>query len=127
MQVLVYGRTFQVGGADIRQELQAVVCEQQMEVCGELSALCSCLRRTGNPYALAVLICATRDDLLQVSSIAHLLLDLRIVLIVPDLDEATVAIGHRLFPRYLASMDAGLEEVMGVLRKLLNGSARMGA
>lgn len=121
MRVLVYGPILQVGASSIRQELAAVIPERQMDVCSELGTLCSYLRKADNHYTIALIVCGTRDDLLRISSIAHLLQDLRIVLLIPDLDEASLSMGHRLFPRYLTSLDAGLEEVTKVVKNLLNG------
>ncbi len=127
MQVLVYGRTLRAAGLDVEHELQTLIPDREMEVCSRPGALRSSLRRAGGHFSLAVLICPTKNELLEICSMAHLFLDLRIVLFVPDLEEETVAIGHRLFPRYLASMDAEPEEVVGVLRNLLKKHVRLQA
>ncbi len=119
MRLVVFG----CGDEDSIAQLESVVPGIQLEVCNSLASLCSCLRKFEKSRQVAVLICGTREILLQISALEDLLANLRIVLVVPDLEETTLVIAHRLFPRYLTTPDNWLYEVKAILPHLLNVGA----
>lgn len=119
MRVFIYGPT----ALDTRQDalcaLERVTGNGQTEILRDFEALYTKLRHPGNRRAVAILLCATKAELMEVSSIYHLLSGLRVILLLPDGEEETIAIGHRVFPRFLGSLEADLEGVMEVLARLL--------
>ncbi|MBF0510583.1 MAG: hypothetical protein HQK57_16890 [Deltaproteobacteria bacterium] len=58
--------------------------------------------------------------------IRDLLLDVKMILILPDKEENTVAVGHALYPRYMTYADGDLQDVVEVIKKCLTISARNG-
>lgn len=74
-----------------------------------------------NMHSGDVLILAPADghELEQLLAMNNLLRDFRLILILPDSSPETVARGHTLMPRYLASIDRDLHEVVGVLGRMI--------
>lgn len=76
-------------------------------------------RPSRNGPTIAVLVAGNAGDLLELISSDHLLSDTPIILILPDREETTTAMGYRLFPRFLTYMDSNLSEVEAVLVKMI--------
>ena len=70
---------------------------------------------------IAVILAASDNDLLTILSISHLLYDVRFILVLPDREDPTVAIGHSLRPRFLSYTDSDFREVTAVLGKMIGG------
>jgi hypothetical protein len=94
--------------------------ESTQEVCvyRDISELRRELHRPGKQLKLIVLYAADRNDLESILLLNDLLRDIRIVLILPDLDEATVSLAHRLHPRFLAPADTDKAELRTILGNL---------
>jgi len=71
----------------------------------------------------AVLIPQDRQRLLLIEALRQHLADTRLILVLPDRDELTLAAAHRLRPRFLTYANADPGEAASVLKKLL-GVAR---
>jgi hypothetical protein len=94
--------------------------ESKQEVCvyRDISELRRELYRPGKQLKLIVLYAADRSDLESIPLLNDLLRDIRIVLILPDLDKATVSLAHRLHPRFLAPADTDKAEMPTILGNL---------
>ena len=62
----------------------------------------------------------SQEELIDIIHIRELFRDIRIVLILPDREESTVAKGHRLYPRFFSYIDSDFKEIAAVLNKMLN-------
>ena len=91
----------------------------QVDLCRTLECLQQRLCRPSNDLDIVVLIAANREELLQIHSLGDLLLDLRIVLILPDRNPGTISKAHALGPRFLTYLDSDSEELKSVLSKML--------
>jgi hypothetical protein len=65
-----------------------------------------------------ILLVGRREDILELISVRHLFRDVPVVLIVPDTDDQTIALAHRLRPRYLTYIDANFVGLYPVLERL---------
>lgn len=77
---------------------------------------------------VAVLLAATRQELLDLKAMWSLFEDLRTILILPDGEKETVAMAHTMRPRFISCGDRDLRDVKAVLEKMmgisvLNGGA----
>jgi hypothetical protein len=63
-----------------------------------------------------------REDLENIVAIQNLLFDSRIVLILPDREEDTMALGYILRPRFVSYRDSSFKDVGAVLNKMINRS-----
>lgn len=128
MNILLYREN----SDDIAAHLEAMVesrCnEEELELFSNLEEFDRRLRQPQESNeTIAVLIPASAEQLAQVVSIAELLDDIRIILVLPDQDTATVALGHRLRPRFMSYRDSDLSDVAAVLQKMIHlGSSRRG-
>ena len=63
-----------------------------------------------------------RQELTLLLSLTEHLRDLRLVLILPDRDAATVAEGHRLRPRFMSDCESDYEEIGVVVKRMVEKS-----
>ncbi|NVM57217.1 MAG: hypothetical protein HWN51_03755 [Desulfobacterales bacterium] len=68
---------------------------------------------------IAVLLAASREELSDILSIRDLLTDIRVILVLPDRDDDTIAKGHTLRPRFFTYADSDFVEIAAVLSKML--------
>jgi hypothetical protein len=122
MGVLLYGKN---NGGATRKYSEAI--ERQvpggvLEVFDSIEELTRRLQRFTGSSTVAVFLADTREELSALFLIRKLLDGVRLILILPDHSEATVAIGHRFHPRFLSFTDNGIREVPAVLGKMLGDS-----
>jgi tRNA splicing ligase len=71
-----------------------------------------------NP-TIAILLATTREELQDILSIRDLLWDIKIILIVPDMNRGTVAKGHTLRPRFLCDCNSDFVDVAAVFSLMI--------
>ncbi len=77
------------------------------------------LRQPCGKLKIAVLITGNQDELNKILSIRDLLSILPIILITPDNEKETINKGHKLYPRFLSSLDSDPKVVSNVVNKIL--------
>jgi hypothetical protein len=109
------------GGERLKKVIQSLVPKEKLEVYGSIEGFSDRLRRPAEDIPVAVIVAANEDDLLSILSISHLLYDVRFILILPDREDGTIAIGHSLRPRFLGYIDSDYRDVTAVLGKMIGG------
>lgn len=109
------------GGDRLKRVIQALIPGERLEVYGTVESFSIRLRKPVDNIPVAVIVAGNEDDLLSILSISHLLYDVRFILVLPDRDDGTVAIGHSLRPRFLSYIDSDYRDVAGVLGKMIGG------
>jgi hypothetical protein len=61
---------------------------------------------------------AKREDILELICVRHLFRNVPVVLVVPDTDNQTIALAHRLRPRYLTYIDGNFLGLSAVVNKM---------
>lgn len=125
MRVLVYGNTRLAGGEDVRREIESIVPRDNVAFFNTAPTLQVSLQQPENMFSLAVLICASREDLFKIKALSHLMTDVGIILILPGREEDLITLGHSFLPRFLTFVDSDFKEVAEVLRKLVNSRKYM--
>ena len=120
MNVLFYATMKDGIGELLQQEVETVVPAENLDVFRTIESLYQRLRRPLYDLAVAVLLTASTKELLEMISIGDRLLDIRIILILPNRKKETISRGHALYPRYLNYADGDFKDVSLVLRKMLN-------
>lgn len=120
MNVLLSTTVMEGPGAQLQRVVEELVPKEKIEICRTIDSLTRRLRRPRYNLALAVLLAANREDLLDLLSIRDLLDGIRIILLLPDRDMDTIAKGHTLRPRFLTYADSDFLDVAAVLRKMLD-------
>ena len=117
MNLLFYTRVTDGAGERLHKMIEALVPENSLEVYRSIESLSRRLRQPVNNVVIAVLLAASKGDLLDFISIRDLLRDVRIILVLPDRDEDTVSKGHYLRPRFVSYTDSDFADVFAVLEK----------
>jgi hypothetical protein len=108
-------------GERLQKVIQELVPKEKLEIYKTFESFSERLRKPMDDIPVAVILAASEDDLLTILSISHLLYDVRFILILPDREDPTVAIGHSLRPRFLGYTDSDFREVTAVLGKMIGG------
>ncbi|MCF8084998.1 MAG: hypothetical protein K9M96_18115 [Deltaproteobacteria bacterium] len=120
MNTLYYRSPHHEVGQRLQKTVESVMPMGVLEVFHSLADFCQRLRRIPlQPPGIAVLFAETRDELSEFIGVRDLLKDLRIILVLPDLDEETVSRGHALYPRYLTYVSSDFGDVQAVLERML--------
>jgi hypothetical protein len=109
-------------GERLQKVIRDLVPKDKLEVYTSLEGFSDRLRKPMDDIPVAVILAASENDLLTILSISHLLYDVRFILVLPDREDPTVAIGHSLRPRFLSYTDSDFREVTAVLGKMIGGS-----
>lgn len=109
------------GGDGLKRIIQALVPREKLEVYGSVKSFSVRLRKPTDDIPVAVVVAGNEDELLGILSISHLLHDVRFILVLPDREDVTIAIGHSLRPRFLSYIDSDYRDVTAVLGKMIGG------
>lgn len=120
MNILIYSEDTD-GTAMRLQEMIGKVCPgEDLETLSNLAELRGKLRQpTNSDETIAVLILGTGEQLSEVVAISDLLENIRTILVLPDQHMDTIALGHRLRPRFLSYSDSDFKDVTAVLEKMI--------
>jgi len=91
----------------------------QMEVLQSLQSLGDRLSKPSRKNDVAVVFAASRQELKSILTLEYLLAKVRTILILPDAEAETVALGHCLGARYLGYADNDLSDLAAVLEKMV--------
>ncbi len=73
----------------------------------------------GSSASAVVIFAATKQDLLSVVPLRDVLLSFRIIMVLPDSDDVTLAMGWGMWPRFVSYADGDFRDVAGVLNKIV--------
>ena len=77
------------------------------------------------PKTVAVVVLAlTKQELFDLIPLKELLLDFRVLIILPDSDNVTMAAGWGMWPRFVSYADGDFRDVAGVLQKIAGTPVR---
>ncbi|MBF0509775.1 MAG: hypothetical protein HQK57_12735 [Deltaproteobacteria bacterium] len=126
MNLLFYAKTDDGLAGRLRSEIETLVPKSDLDICRTMDDMSRRLRQPLKDMTLGIVFTDSKEDLLGLLLIRDLLLDVKMILILPDKEENTVAVGHALYPRYMSYADGDLQDVVEVIRKCLTISARNG-
>ncbi len=119
MKILFYSSTGEDPGAGIEKRLETLVPEERIEVYRSIEELAHGLHRLYDYDTIAILRSRNREELLRIISLRDLLQGLRVILLVPDREEETIALAHRLRPRFLSNSESDFSDTISVVQKML--------
>lgn len=88
--------------------------------CNALDALEKRLRRPRRNLKIVLLCVFDAIEMAKLAELRYLLMDLRLLLVLPRRDDNTVAWAHQFGPRFIAYADTGLDQISAVLEKMIN-------
>jgi hypothetical protein len=119
MNLALYSGSNPVGLQDLKVAIEGIAPEHDVTAYGSLVDLRRGLLRPWKRARLAILKAGTREELEGLFLLRDLLVDMRVVLIVPDQDEATLTLAHRFQPRFLMHAKADPESFRAILSNML--------
>ncbi|HYA48436.1 MAG TPA: hypothetical protein VEG35_01950 [Burkholderiales bacterium] len=118
MNVLFYMRTPGIREDDLLRAVAPFVSRGSLEVFADLESFAGRVRRPKDLPSVALIWNPTKDDLRALASLRVLLGGGRILLVLPDQEEETIALAHRVRPAYITYVDEGISGVVSVLTRL---------
>lgn len=103
----------------IGARLKTLVPEGGVEVYRSIEELVHGLHRFYDRDTIVILRAGDREELLRIVSLRNLLQGLRVIILLPDREEETISLAHRLRPRFLGNSEDDLSDTLSVLRKML--------
>jgi hypothetical protein len=76
------------------------------------------VRRPKDAFTAAVVLNPSKEDLRRLISIRGFFKETKVLLVLPDQEEETIALAHKVFPTYIAYLEADASELVSVLRRL---------
>jgi hypothetical protein len=119
VKILFYSSIRDYPGIEIRERLKTLVPEDSLELYESIEELARGIRQLYDHHTIVLLQARDREDLLRIVSLGDLLQGLRVVLLIPDREEETISLAHRLRPRFLSNCENNFSDAMNVLRKML--------
>jgi hypothetical protein len=118
-KIIVYSKDKSKFGMELEEVIEDLASKENVEICRAISDLTLRLRVPLSESAIAVLLVSDEKDLQSILSIQSLLINMRIVLILPDRNNGTIEAGHCLHPRYLSFKDNSLKDIQSVLARMI--------
>ncbi len=109
------------GGANaegIQAVLDQAVPENGAEFYTTVGGLIRRLRKPVDIECITILVPGSREELADLVACESILNCTRIVLVVPDEEEATISLAHRLYPRVLLHAPNFLEALVLIIAKM---------
>lgn len=118
MKLLLYAN-MEKTGQRLRKQIQSVVSNQDLESCSTVGILTERLRRPVGGLTPIVILTTNRKEFEKILSIRDLLRDLKIIIIIPNRKPETLSDAHKLYPRYISSIDEKFDNTVAVVIKML--------
>lgn len=119
MKVILYVTSEHAHGIGLRNTLEQVIPKHLLAVFNMVTALSQGLRGP-LPDTILVLCPAGREEVQELAVLKELIRDVRTILILPNSDRETLAIGHQFQPRFITVPTPGFKDVSKVLAKMLH-------
>jgi hypothetical protein len=117
--VLFYVKSLNKIDREFEKAIEESLPRDQVEMCRSLEELLAKLRTGERDALVALLLASDKQDLRDIILAKPFLGNVRSVLVLPDREEETIALGHTLLPRFIAYRDGDWHETAAVLEKLL--------
>lgn len=104
----------------LEPKLHSRLPEVGLEIFSTFDALYQRLFRLHDGPVVAILTTDNRGQLDQFRNLLELFVDVRIVLILPDHEQETLRLGHRLYPRFVSYKNGNLDDLVSVVARLHN-------
>ncbi len=105
----------------IEDILRKFVPPRDIETYGNIPAFTQRLKQPLAQEAVVILAPGSREELLEILPLQMQLENCRTIIITPDREAETIALSHRLRPRFLGDMNEDRETLAAVLSKMIAG------
>lgn len=105
--------------------LARLPCRESLEMFRSIEGLAARLRRPASNLLIVILLAADRRELGDLLAMRHLLGKAKVFLMIADEEAETIALAHRLRPRYLGCLSDDFTELASVLGKTIQEYERL--
>jgi hypothetical protein len=119
MRVLFYAQSGDQAGDRLKQTLDETLPPDIVETQRSLTGMVQRLRNNRADLEVVIMMPANRLELSGIFKILDELGDVRLVLVLPDEEDETIAMAHRLRPRFVTYTNGDYSELRQVLQKML--------
>jgi hypothetical protein len=119
MRVYLYSSEMEGKGKDIQRMMEDLQLDNRLSVIRSVDILSQKLKEPWEQKPILVILASTKDELLDLVSIRERLYPVRLILILPDAEEGTISLAHRLRPNYLTYVHRNIEELRVVLERMM--------
>ena len=119
MQILYYGMNEGKNTNLLDKALKTIVSDAGVDRYTTVENLRDRLLQKFDAKTIAVVQAATEKDLIDLYFIQHHLRKVVLVLLLPDTERHTIAMGHRLHPYFMCSTDTEVCELMDALKTIV--------
>lgn len=118
MHLVLYASVSDEVVEQVRKALEPSFKLASFRVHRTISGLSESLHPPVKDVRAVVLLVGKREDILELIGVRYLFRHVPVVLVLPDTDDQTIALAHRLRPRYLTYIDAHFVDLYPVLARL---------
>ena len=104
----------------LQKVIERTVSQKGLEIFQTYKDFSKRIQRLPRKIEVAVLLAQSSDQLLELVSLKDYLEDIRIILILPNMERETISKGHLLRPRFVDYVDGDFSNVGAVLEKMIN-------
>jgi len=118
MRVIVYSRE-EEPATGLARAIRALVQGVEVDICSSFLQCEETLSLSWIGEVVAVALVGNREELAGLLSFRERLMEIPLVLVLPDDNGDTVRLGHRLRPRFVGFFSSGFNDVASVVARLL--------
>jgi hypothetical protein len=120
MNIILYADQNSTCGERLLNMINALVLQDQIESHPSIDSLEKRLHRFIKEPAVLIIQISGLQELGQLLALRKLLIDRKLILILPDEAPETLTSGHTLRPRFLTSVDSDFKDVSAVLERMVS-------
>ncbi len=119
MKVILYANESNaLASKHLQNVVETCIPSNCLEVFGSSRDFAQRLYQIPRKIDVAVLFAQNNDQLFELITLKDFLMDISIILILPDREHVTVKRGHTLFPKFTSYIDSNATDVASVLNKM---------
>lgn len=124
MQLLYYSSGVDENAERLKAAVHKVIPQGLIEHFKKMDDFRDRLRTIVEPNSVAVLSAPNRGELQKMQLFRKLLTEIYVILVLPDRGKGTIALAHRLLPRFLSQKDSDFADLKVVLNRMYDNSRR---
>lgn len=119
IKIIYYSETNEPSSERLKRVIEMNFPRNHIEEYRTIEALSQRLEQPIPEQLIVVLLVASREDLSGIMTLRELLLDRRIILVLPDDEPETASRGHMLRPRFITYREGDYGDVSVVLGRMI--------
>jgi hypothetical protein len=119
MHVALYENGIHDTGHKIWNIIENQVSKESTSFFKTIDSFSQQLRQPMNGIFIAIILAATRQELLELVSLSDLMDNIKVILVLPDRHADTLSLGHQLRTCYTTDVDSNLSDIESVLKQIL--------